>query len=89
MDWTEFFRDAVRAKDIQLVKPFMESGQERQWGPDTVKPCRIIPCPGSYFPCHDEQCEAVWEPDDEGLYYPECACEPRARARRDGLTEDL
>lgn len=79
MNWTRFYKDAV---DLPaLVAPsFMEPGQERQWG----KPCRVIPCPGSYFPAHDEQCEMVWEEDDQGWgWFTECSCEPRARERRD------
>lgn len=72
MNWTRFYKDAV---DLPaLVAPsFMEPG----------KPCRIIPCPGSYFPCHDEQCEMVWEGDEDFGEWTDCDCEPRARKHRD------
>lgn len=52
--------------------------------PPGVKPCRIIPCPGSYFPAHDEQCEMEWQEDETGWgWFTDCDCEPRARERRD------
>jgi hypothetical protein len=81
MDWTEIYRDAVDGRP--LVREDLE--WPRPAPPvEGLKTCRIIPCPGSYFPAHDEQCEMVWEEDDEGWgAWKECACEPRARAVRD------
>lgn len=79
MDWTEIYRDAVK---VQVLA--MPATPAAYTPPPGAKPCRIIPCPGSYFPHHDEQCEMVWEEDDEGWgAWKECACEPRARAVRD------
>lgn len=87
MNWTEIYRHAVGDRTAVVLK---REGPAEYVLPPGAKPCRIIPCPGSYFPCHDEQCEMVWEEDDEGFgTWTECACEPRARQRRDGLTEDL
>lgn len=80
MNWTEIYRDAVNGRDILLVKAVPPEGVIDL---ENVKPCRIIPCPGSYFPGHDEQCEMVWEEDDEWGRWTECFCEPRARERRD------
>jgi hypothetical protein len=78
IDWTEIYRDTVRGEDVVFVR-----GEPGEGVIDLadVKPCRIIPCPGSYFPGHDEQCEMVW--DEEDFVFTECACEPRARAVRD------
>lgn len=77
MDWTEIYRDAVG-----LVFAYERGREQARTG--EVKPCRIIPCPGSYFPCHDEQCEMVWEEDETGWgRFTDCDCEPRARERRD------
>lgn len=76
-DWTEIYRDAVRPAFVYdrakvMTDPEYE-GEHRT--------CRIIPCPGSYFPAHDEQCEMSWDEDE--YTYTDCQCEPRARAVRD------
>lgn len=74
MDWTEIYRDAVG-----LVFAYERGREQARTG--EAKPCRIIPCPGSYFPGHDDQCEMVWDEEAEG--WVDCLCEPRARERRD------
>lgn len=74
MDWTEIYRDAVTGKDILLVRADPPEGIIDL---STVKACRVIPCPGSYFPYHDDWCEMVW--DGENEVFTECDCEPRAR----------
>jgi hypothetical protein len=75
MDWTQIYRDAVTGKDIKLVRADPPEGIIDL---NAMKPCRIVPCPGSYFPAHDEQCEMSW--DEEDFAYTDCQCEPRARA---------
>lgn len=77
INWTEIYKDAV-GRDILLVKAVPAEGVVDL---SDVKPCRIIPCPGSYFPGHDEQCEMWW--DTENAVWTDCFCEPRARAVRD------
>lgn len=79
MNWTEIYRHAVHG-DIFLIK---SDPPEGVLDLADAKPCRIIPCPGSYFPCHDETCETVW--DDEEEVWTDCLCEVRARAVRDAL----
>lgn len=77
MDWTEIYRDAVG-----LVFSYERGREQARTG--EAKPCRIIPCPGSYFPAHDEQCEMEWQEDETGWgWFTDCECEPRARMRRD------
>lgn len=73
-NWTEIYRDAVKMQ--ALTEPGIPGTAVDL---ANVKPCRIIPCPGSYFPCHDEQCEMSW--DEEEFVFTDCQCEPRARAR--------
>lgn len=81
MDWTEIYRDAVTGKEVKIVRADPPEGVIDL---STVKPCRPIPCPGSYFPCHDEQCEMIWEEDETGWgRFTNCDCEPRAQERRD------
>lgn len=75
MNWTEIYRDVVKVQVLAIP------GTPAAYDPSTAKLCRIIPCPGSYFPCHDDQCEMVW--DDEAEGWVDCGCEPRARAVRD------
>lgn len=85
IDWTKFYSDAV-TQDI--LRPALEAagvGNADQLAVRyETKPCRVIPCPGSYFPAHDGTCEMRWEEDEEWGHWTECACEQRARAVRDG-----
>lgn len=75
IDWTAVYTDAVTTPEVVYKPP------EEYTLPPGAKPCRIIPCPGSYFPAHDAQCESFFV---EGAYaWTECDCEPRARAVRD------
>lgn len=78
MNWTEIYKDAV-GRDILLVKAVPPEGVIDL---ATVKTCRVIPCPGSYFPCHDESCEMSW--DEEEFVFTDCRCEERAREAIDG-----
>lgn len=81
MDWTEIYRDAVTGKEVKIVRADPPEGVIDL---STVKTCRPIPCPGSYFPCHDEQCEMIWEEDETSWgWFTDCDCEPRAQERRD------
>lgn len=70
MNWTDIYRHAVGDIEVVFIKAAPPEGN--------VKPCQIIPCPGSYFPAHDEQCEMVREED---FVNTDCQCEPRARER--------
>lgn len=77
MNWTEIYQHAVYG-DILLIKSNPPEGVL------DLKACRPIPCPGSYFPAHDEACEMEWQEDETGWgWFTDCDCEPRARERRD------
>lgn len=78
IDWTEVYRDAVDGAEITIVEAYPAQPPEEII---ELKSCRIIPCPGSYFPAHDEKCEMDW--DGEEFVWTDCECEPRARAVRD------
>jgi hypothetical protein len=78
VNWTEIYRDAVAGtpvvrEDVEWPQPLPPL--------EGAKSCRPIPCPGSYFPYHDDDCELSWS--EEGPVTEECGCEPRARAVRD------
>jgi hypothetical protein len=72
VNWTEVYKDAVVFQGVAYTQSPAQPGN--------VKTCRIIPCPGSYFPAHDETCEMVW--DEEREEWSDCYCEERARARQ-------
>lgn len=72
MNWTEIYRHAVDGTEVVFIKAAPPEG--------AVKPCRIIPCPGSYFPAHDDRCEMLWNAMEE--VWEDCHCEERARARQ-------